>query len=254
MSFSLSDCRYSIIFGAGHGIGLAMVEYLLSHHPTLIVIATYRSEDKAYDLLKNQQHYPNRLIIKNIDPTNESHIKLTSKECLDSGFSFDLIINCVGLLHQNEIQPEKSLRTFEEDSFMKIMKVNCIVTPLIAKYFERLINKSSQSAFISLSAKVGSISDNRMGGWYSYRASKAALNMLIKTISIEFTRKKMNCIVLAIHPGTTKTLLSDPFIARTNYILHEPIETAANILSVIESKTINDTGKFYSWNNEELDW
>ena len=254
MSFSLRHCRNSIVFGAGHGIGLAFVEYMLTNHPTLTVMATYRSEDKASELFKCQERYPKRLIIKNLDPTLESDIKRAYEECKESGISFDLIINSVGLLHKNDIQPEKSLRTFEEDHFMEIMKVNCIVTPLIAKYFEKLINKESQSAFISLSAKVGSISDNRMGGWYSYRASKAALNMLIKTISIEYSRKKINCIVLAIHPGTTKTLLSAPFIERTNYILHEPIETAANILAVVESKSINDTGKFYSWDNEELDW
>jgi NAD(P)-dependent dehydrogenase (short-subunit alcohol dehydrogenase family) len=110
------------------------------------------------------------------------------------------------------------------------------------------------SVFATISAKVGSISDNRLGGWYAYRASKAALNMFIKNIAIEFARNKKKIILLSLHPGTTKTELSEPFTKNTKYQLHTPIETAKNLLSVIENKTLDDSGKFFSWDGEELPW
>ena len=107
---------------------------------------------------------------------------------------------------------------------------------------------------VTISAKVGSISDNKLGGWYGYRASKSALNMFIKNISIEYKNRKAPCIALAIHPGTTDTELSKPFIARSKLTIHTPEQTAENILNVIDSKRLEDSGKFLSWDGTEIAW
>jgi NAD(P)-dependent dehydrogenase (short-subunit alcohol dehydrogenase family) len=160
----------------------------------------------------------------------------------------------VGLLHSNTIQPEKSIHRFDPANFLEIMRVNAIVTPLLGKHFLQRFNADTITAFLSISAKVGSIDDNKMGGWHSYRASKAALNMLVKNLAIECKRKYKNCIVLAIHPGTTKTDLSSPFIDRTAYKVHTPFETAENIMNILKSTTLNDTGSFYSWNGSKISW
>ena len=140
------------------------------------------------------------------------------------------------------------------ENLLKSFKINASITPLIAKNLGALLKKDELSAFITISAKVGSIEDNKMGGWYAYRASKAALNMFIRTIAHEFVRRYKNVIVTSIHPGTTITDLSEPYIKKTNLKLHTPNETACNILSVLESQTIEDTGKFFSWDGSIIPW
>ncbi len=254
MKLDLSTCKNVLIVGAGHGIGYSLVENLLSFYPQLNVYATYRIEKSAGTLFRLKDFFMDRLFIHQVDPTNDSQVFDLSIDLKSKNITLDLIINSVGLLHNEKISPEKSIKSFNPDSYLEIVKVNSVVTPIIAKHFEKLVNKDNVSAFISISAKVGSIEDNRMGGWYSYRASKAALNMLIKGISIEFNRKRMNCIVMAIHPGTTNTTLSSPYIKNTTCKVHSSEETAANIIKTINHKNVEDSGKFYSWNNEELPW
>ncbi|MBC99283.1 MAG: hypothetical protein CME63_16185 [Halobacteriovoraceae bacterium] len=245
----MDTAKNILIVGAGHGIGLSFVTHLSQLYPHAQIFATYRNRDKANPLLNSQLK---REHIFNIDPTVDEHIKKLATDLAD--IKLDIIINCVGLLHNKEgLAPEKSLKDFSTDNFLEVMRVNTVVTPLLAKYFHKKLNPT-KSYFVTLSAKVGSIEDNRMGGWYAYRASKSALNMVIKNIAIEFQRKRNNCVVLAIHPGTTKTDLSAPFIERTNYILHTPDETAQNIVSLFHKMKVDDSGKFISWNGDELPW
>ena len=249
-TFQLNQAKNILIVGAGHGIGLALVECFKDK--AVNVFATYRLESKAQDLLKLSQTYSHIQSIQ-LDPTNESEIESEIKKI--PNVSLDLIINCVGLLHTESITPEKSLRDFNAESFMEIMRVNTLVSVLLAKHCHKLFNPNNTCAFVSLSAKLGSISDNQMGGWYSYRASKAALNMLMKNIAIEFKRLRKKVIVMAIHPGTTKTALSEKFIQHTNYKIHTPKETAQNILSVIDNQvSATFEAKFLSWDGTELSW
>lgn len=253
-NLNISDFGTSLIIGAGHGIGLAIVKELLMRNEESTIIATYRIESKANELLDLRSRFHHRLQILHLDPTSEDAIKELSIELDQNINQIDALINCVGLLHDEELSPEKSLKDINQASLQKLFSVNAIVTPLLAKYFCKALSQKSPSCFISISAKVGSIEDNKMGGWYGYRASKAALNMFIKTISLEFERKKSNCLVLAIHPGTTVTELSEPFIKNTKYILHQPEQTARNILNVIEGMSLEKTGSFYSWDGSELPW
>ncbi len=242
MGFNFDQIHTALIVGAGHGIGLE-ISKLLEERGVKEVIATYRNADKASELLSSN------ITALQVDPCEEKEIENLSYQIK----SVDLIINCVGMLHNENIWPEKSLKYFDQDSFLEIMRVNATVAPLIAKHFEKKLNKSI-SVFANISAKIGSIEDNRLGGWYSYRASKAALNMLVKNISIEFERNRRNCIVLAIHPGTTDTELSKPFAEHTSYKIHTPKQTAANILKIIEGSELDDSGSFYHWDGSLIKW
>lgn len=235
-----------LIIGAGHGIGLALVKNLLSKN--INTYATYRDKEAASELLALKSSH---LYIYETNPTSEDDIIKLSR---DINVQLELIINSVGMLHTENISPEKTIKHFDVDTFLRVMKVNACVTPLIAKHFFSHLPKNKTSVLASLSAKIGSIEDNRVGGWHSYRASKAALNMLIKNIGIELERKKVPCHTLALHPGTTKTELSRPFINNTPYKLHTPDETAQNLLKIIENLPKEITTRFYAWDGALLPW
>ena len=131
--------------------------------------------------------------------------------------------------------------------------INSIGPALLIKHFVPLLDNENKSVFATLSAKVGSISDNGFGGWYSYRASKAALNQLIKTASIEMKVKNKQAIFLALHPGTVKSNLSQPF-QKTNLKIQEPEESAKHLVKIINSVDQSQTGKFFNWDGSELPW
>lgn len=247
--YNLNNIDTAIVFGANRGIGFGLINELLEAYPTLKVIAAARSIGAPLKQIQN----PN-LECYQIDPMNEDELKKLSLHISEKYRQIDLMINSIGILHTDDIKPEKSLRDLNIEQLTESFKVNSLITPLIAKHFTNLFSKETLSVFATLSAKVGSISDNKIGGWYGYRASKAALNMFIKTIAIEYERKQIKTINLAIHPGTTITDLSKPYIQNTKYKLHEPIESARNILEVIESRNYEHNGCFYSWANEELKW
>ena len=254
LNFDFSKCKNILIIGGGHGIGLALIKTILEQWPKTEVIATYRVSADAADLLNLKENYPKKLKIFMLDPTNQSSMSDFSIDILSGSQEFDLIINCVGLLHDEKYSPEKSVRTFDPDIFMDVMRVNTVVTPIIAKYFEKFLKKGSVTALVTLSSKVGSIGDNKLGGWQSYRASKAALNKLVKNISIEFARKRNNCIVLALHTGTTDTNLSRQCSYNTSLEIHTPEDTSKNILNVINESKLSDTGSFFSWDGAKIEW
>jgi len=133
--------------------------------------------------------------------------------------------------------------------------VNSIGAVLLAKHLMPLLRHKEGSIFASISAKVGSIGDNRLGGWYGYRASKAALNMFLKTISIEYSRRCPKTIVVALHPGTTDTRLSQPFQKNVPPGKLFPVEKTVNLLlDVLASLKLADSGEFFSWDGSRLPW
>jgi NAD(P)-dependent dehydrogenase (short-subunit alcohol dehydrogenase family) len=152
----------------------------------------------------------------------------------------------VGLLHEGDLQPEKSLRHLQSAQLQRYFAVNSIGPVLLAKYLLPLLRHTERSMFATLSAKVGSIGDNHLGGWYGYRASKAALNMLIRTTAIEYQRVAPEVIVVALHPGTTDTNLSKPF---QRHVPREQLfssdRTAGQLLGVLENLTAQDSGGFF---------
>lgn len=242
-----------LILGAGHGIGFALAEEILNRNPSVNIYSTYRESEKAQQLLEFRQKF-NNLYAYQCDVADEACLNILFDDLKTKTTHFDLVINSVGLLHNENISPEKSLKDIKAQDLMEYFRVNALVTPLVAKNLKAFMRKDQITCFASISAKVGSIADNKMGGWYGYRASKAALNMFIKNIAIEFGRSYKKSFVMAIHPGTTITELSQPFIKNTPYKLHTANETAKNILQVISNCNENSNGKFYSWDGEELPW
>ena len=232
-----------VVIGGSGGIGMGLVKTMLKNNQICTVHATYRKICPEFN--------DDRLNWYQLDVTKEEDFKRLSVDLK----KIDWIINCVGMLHTKEKGPEKAVRAIEPDFFLDNFKINTLPTLLIAKYFSKLLLGSKAPIFAVVSAKVGSIQDNRLGGWYSYRASKAALNMAIKTISLEWQYKVPNCCVAALHPGTTDTGLSKPFQANVaTKKLFSTDQTATLLLDVMGKLNSKNSGRFWNWNGEELPW
>ncbi|MGC9404375.1 SDR family NAD(P)-dependent oxidoreductase [Vibrio genomosp. F10] len=232
-----------LIIGGSGGIGLALIEHFLSSNNTQTVYATYRNAQPNISAPNLNWH--------KVDVTAEGDIE----ELANAIPKLDVLVNAVGVLTGPEHSPEKTINAFDVDFFNQNLSINTVSTLLLARYFGQHLKSKSLSHFVSLSARVGSIEDNQLGGWISYRCSKAALNMAIKTISIEWQRKKHNCCMFAFHPGTTDTSLSKPYQKNVpEHKLFTPQYVAAQLASMIETTTSEDTGKFYSFDGKEIPW
>jgi len=164
---------------------------------------------------------------------------------------YHLIINAAGLLHNDVFMPEKRLADLNFGQMQATFQANTFGPALLMRHFVPLL-ASERAIMVMLSAKVGSIGDNRLGGWYSYRASKAALNMLVKTAAIEVARSQKNNVLVALHPGTVSSRLSQPF--RGDSIGRAAQDAAADMLHVIDQLTPADSGCFRSYNGAQLPW
>ncbi len=163
---------------------------------------------------------------------------------------YQLIVHAAGLLHRDRIKPEKSFSAIEPEALQAVFQVNTLGPALVLRHFLPLLEP--RGAMAMLSAKVGSIGDNRLGGWYAYRASKAALNMLIKTAAIELARTLPQSRLLSLHPGTVVSGLSQPFRGATNA---RPADiAAAQLLTLIDQLTPADSGHFFAYDGERLPW
>lgn len=165
----------------------------------------------------------------------------------------DLVIVATGLLHGEGVTPEKTYRQLSYRSFERYFAVNATGPALVAKHFLPLLTRERPSVFAALSARVGSIGDNRLGGWYGYRASKAALNMIVKTLSVELARTHPQAACVALHPGPVATNLSQPFqkgVAADK--LFSPDTAASHLLDVIASVSAADSGRILAWDGTEI--
>ena len=170
--------------------------------------------------------------------------------------SFQRIVCTIGVLQDDTgLSPEKNLRQVSASGLSRYFEINTILPMLCLKHFHALLPKDQPGVYASLSAMVGSIGDNSLGGWYGYRSSKAALNMLTKTSAIEIARARNQAAIITVHPGTTVSELSKPFsrnVAADKY--YSPQESASRIGAVMDSVSAADTGNFYNWNGERLPW
>ena len=167
----------------------------------------------------------------------------------------DLVIVATGILHAGEIQPERRIKEINAETMQAVFAVNTIGPALAAKHFLPKLAKSAPSVFAAISARVGSIADNRLGGWTSYRASKAALNMVLRTFSIEHARSRRQSAIVALHPGTVDTPLSEPFSKRVpDGKLFEPQRSAGYLLDVIDGLNPEDSGGFFAWDGSRIDY
>ncbi|NND89298.1 MAG: SDR family NAD(P)-dependent oxidoreductase [Granulosicoccus sp.] len=241
------------VLGAGGGIGAALVEQLTlrpdvqlihaSRHAEPTVLAAGNGTDERADAA------PIRWSV--LEASDEAAVR----NWVESLPAIDWMINCIGMLHDQAHGPEKSIRQLDPDHFISSMTINCLPTLLLGKYALPVLRKSPAGVFATVSARVGSISDNHLGGWYSYRASKAALNMSLKCLAIEWARVTRNIRVAALHPGTTDTPLSRPFQGNVPHgKLFSPQKTARLLLEQIDALHDHPSGRFIAYDGEEIPW
>ncbi|XP_026385004.1 uncharacterized oxidoreductase C663.09c-like [Papaver somniferum] len=257
------DSGISMVQGASRGIGLEFVRQLLEKQEKGHVVATCRNPNGATSLLKLKNKFPERLNVLQLDVTDESTIEASAKSVQERYGSLNLLINTTGVLSvPNVLQPETTLSKVEKASLLLAYEVNAVGPILVIKHMWPLLKKGGGSGterdvavVASLSARVGSIGDNRLGGWHSYRASKTALNQLTKTVSVEFGRKKDPIACILLHPGTVDTDLSKPFqrnVAENKLFTKE--FSVQKLLGIINSVKRSDNGKFFAWDGQEIPW
>ncbi len=192
---------------------------------------------------------------QSIDVTQEDSVRRASELASAVG-PLDLVIVASGVLHRgDELVPDKSLRQFDPEKLIEVMRVNTVGPALVAKHFLPKLRRDRKTVFAALSARVGSINDNRLGGWASYRSSKAALNMLLRTFAIEHARKCPESVVAALHPGTVDTALSKPFTSGTpEHRLFTADHSAACLLNVIDHLVPANSGGFYAWDGSPIEF
>lgn len=245
----------ALIIGASQGIGLGFVKRLIQNDKVAKIYATYRQLESDSELLTLADKYSERLICLSLDITDELQIAEAVGQITTQIDKLHLVINCVGLLHEDELLPEKSLRNINSENLLRYFQVNSVGAVLLAKHLLPLFRHDNNSVFASISAKLGSISDNQLGGWYGYRASKAALNMFMRNVAIEYSRSCPHAIVVTLHPGTTDTRLSRPFQKNVSAEKLFSVELTVNqLLVVIEQLKKNDNGQFFSWDGSRLPW
>ncbi|MBW4643998.1 MAG: SDR family NAD(P)-dependent oxidoreductase [Goleter apudmare HA4340-LM2] len=245
----------TLIVGASQGIGLGFVKKLLQDVRITKIYATYRQAESAPDLLAIEREYSNILTCLSLDITNEQNIVASIQKIGTEVKQLHLVINCVGILHADNLQPEKSLKQLNSENLLHYFQVNSIGAVLLAKHLLPFFRHGERSVFATISAKIGSIGDNQLGGWYGYRASKAALNMFMRTAAIEYARSSPKSLVVTLHPGTTDTRLSRPFQKNVPTDKLFSVErTVSQLLSVIEELQEGDSGQFFSWDGSRLPW
>ena len=222
----------ALIIGASGGIGAAFVDALTQNPRCGQVLGLHRHSEPA------------------IDFDDEASVAAAAAE-LARQPKFHLIINATGVLHSPGAMPEKKLSDLNYAQLMDTFRINTFGPAMVLRHFTPLLDPE-RSAMALISAKVGSIEDNRLGGWYSYRASKAALNMLIKTAAIEVKRSKPQAVLVSLHPGTVNSKLSQPF--RGAEIGRPAAEAAQDMLRVINQLQPADTGGFYTYDGKVLPW
>ena len=225
----------AVVIGGSGGIGAALVAQLQREGRYAQVLALSRRSTPVLDV------------------TDEVSIAAWAARLTDSGLPLRLLVIASGVLHGPGMQPEKSLAALDAAALAQLFAVNATGPAMVMKHLLPLLPKQGRAVCAALSARVGSIGDNQLGGWYAYRASKAALNQLVHTAAIELRRLRPQALCVALHPGTVDTGLSAPF-AKTGLDVRGPAEAAAQLLAVLDGLTPQDSGGFYDYRGEPVLW
>ena len=235
--------RNIAIFGASGAIGGALTEHLAHLYPDAMLTAFSR---------RLRTYNSPRINSRILNYENEVEIETAAELVAEKG-PLDLVIVASGLLHDDETMPEKSLRDLSGDKFLKLFNVNTVTPAIVAKHFIPRLNTNTPAIFAALSARVGSISDNRLGGWYAYRASKAALNMVIKNLAIEAARRNKEATIVGLHPGTVDSALSKPFQSNVpDGKLFTPNDAAEKLCRVLANLSPCQSGLCFAWDGQEI--
>ena len=228
---SLGDGYRALVIGAGGTLGTAFCEQL-------------EQDPRCAGVRALGRHTVPELDLERPETIASAATELAAEA------PYQLIVHAAGLLHRDGIKPEKSLSAIELEALQTVFQVNALGPAMVLRHFLPLLDP--MGAMAMLSAKVGSIGDNRLGGWYAYRASKAALNMLIKTAAIELARTRPQSRLLSLHPGTVISGLSQPFRGASSA---RPADVAAaQLLTLIDQLTPADSGHFFAYDGERLPW
>jgi len=231
------------IIGASGGIGAAMTRQL-AELPTIERVLAFSRSPAEFD-------HP-RVQTGHIDLEDEDTIAAAAHTANAAGGA-QIVIVAAGLLHDGAIQPEKSWRAMNAEQLTRSFRINTIGPALVAKHFLPLFPRHGRAIFAALSARVGSISDNRIGGWYGYRGSKAALNMILRNLAIELGRKREEAICVGLHPGTVDTGLSKPFQSQTPAEkLFTPDYSASRLLAVLDGLSPENSGGVFAWDGQRV--
>jgi NAD(P)-dependent dehydrogenase (short-subunit alcohol dehydrogenase family) len=231
---SFPPAGVAVVFGASGGIGRALVEAIRTAERFEHVVEFSRSASPSIDLL------------------DEASLERAAAFAADKG-DLRLVIDATGFLHDDRQAPEKSWRQLDAVNLARSFALNAIGPALIMKHLLPRLPRSGKAVFATLSARVGSIGDNRLGGWYSYRASKAALNQLMRTAAVELARRSPEALCIALHPGTVATALSASFAA-TGLEVHLPSTAARHLLAVIDQLPADANGGFFDWRGQAVPW
>ena len=233
------------VVGASGGIGGALVADLQRCQAVSQVFRLSRSRLRPEN---------SKDVCLHLDLENEETIADAAAAIERSAGELHLVIVATGVLHEGDgLQPEKTWRSLTGPAMETVFRLNTIGPALVAKHFLPLLAKDRKSVFSAISARVGSIEDNHLGGWYGYRASKAALNMVIKTLSIELARRNGNALCVGLHPGTVDTVLSKPFqsgVPETK--LFTAARSARHLLTVLENLAPENSGCLYAWDGSQI--
>ena len=231
------------VFGSSGGIGEAIVRELATR-PGIAAIHAFSRSPQPFD--------DKRVFTEEIDVHSDASLAAAAA-AID--VPLDLVIVAIGTLHSDTYAPERRISEITADAMVDVFRINTVAPTLIAKHFLPLLDRERRTVFAALSARVGSIADNRLGGWTSYRASKAALNMVLRTFSIEHGRRRRNSIIAGLHPGTVDTALSKPFSGNVpDGRLFTPGRSAAYLLDVIDGLEPEGSGGVFAWDGQRIEY
>jgi NAD(P)-dependent dehydrogenase (short-subunit alcohol dehydrogenase family) len=239
---SLPDGYRAVVFGASGGVGAALVRALSADPRCARVHAGSRRP--------GHESVDPKLRTFAFDLEQESSIAEVAAEIALEG-PLHLILVATGILHDDAVRPEKSWRSIDPAALARVLAVNTIGPALVAKHLLPCLSRTEKAVFAALSARVGSISDNRLGGWHAYRASKAALNMLIRTFAIELARSHHAALCVGLHPGTVDTPLSAPYQAGVSNLL-TPETSGRSLLDLLDVLTPQQSGRLFGWDGAEI--
>ncbi|HSN72532.1 MAG TPA: SDR family NAD(P)-dependent oxidoreductase [Steroidobacteraceae bacterium] len=246
----------ALVVGASRGIGLEFVRQLARESCFATVHAACRDPQRAEALADIAGTSPHVQPVA-IDIASEDSIEAACRAVSQASPQLHLVVNAAGMLHDasRDVEPERRLTSVKSESLARAFAINGAGPLLLARYLEPALSHGGRAVFASLSARVGSIADNRLGGWYAYRMSKAAQNMALRTLSIEWVRQRKNIAVVALHPGTTDTDLSKPFQRNVPpEKLFTPERSVRQLLKIIDDITPAESGRFIAWDGSAIPW
>lgn len=245
--------QLTLIIGANSDIGKAIAAEIVPIEDTgLILISRELTDDRKTSIAHGLDDIK-KITVKDYQP--ESIDDAVHEIKTHSKLPITQVFVCNGILHSNSFQPEKRLEDFDAAAFNQVISANTLTPMLWVQKLTPVLTGKSSCKFVVFSARVGSISDNNLGGWYSYRASKAALNMMLKTAAIELARRAKNIKIISFHPGTTDTPLSKPFqknVPANKLFTCEFV--AKQLLSIVENTEVDHKASYLDWRGETIDW